>query len=270
MSDDERRDFAREEGGAAPEIPDELAFEDPRDPDRMGKRYGSLRAEIADPDSRDGASALLNDKADSIDRRHLETIVSKMTSKAKVLDPGDSSFIKGQDIDRNVLERWNAENGTPYSAKLVSIATTPKKALGRNASDTYKDKSGKTIIAKGSVVDEAVIGNLLAAGIKDIKVLPLPIQFEGALDSKQTVVTKGHDNWFSNLGYENVYQQLARGATYGQVDTLNDPRSRVMTGKLVNVGEGHELTNNPKTKDKANNVANKMTNFFGDMKNLFK
>ena len=63
MSEDERRQFALEEGGKAPDTPDTLDFDDPRNPDRMGKQYGSLKAEVADPDSRDGNSAILDDDA---------------------------------------------------------------------------------------------------------------------------------------------------------------------------------------------------------------
>jgi hypothetical protein len=63
MSEDERRRFALEEGGNASDTPEELDFDDPRDPDHMGKQYGSLKEEVADPDNRDGASALLDDEA---------------------------------------------------------------------------------------------------------------------------------------------------------------------------------------------------------------
>ena len=62
MSEDERRKYALEESGKAPETPDALDFDDPRNPDRMGKQYGSLKKEVADPDNRDGASALLDDQ----------------------------------------------------------------------------------------------------------------------------------------------------------------------------------------------------------------
>ena len=66
MSDDERRKFALEEARRASEasdVPEELEFEDPRDPERMGKQHPNLKAEVADSDSRDGTSALLDDEA---------------------------------------------------------------------------------------------------------------------------------------------------------------------------------------------------------------
>src|SRR5881394_67131 len=63
MSDDERRKFAQEEEGNASDMAEALEFGDPRQANRMGRHYGSLREEIADPDGRDGASALLDDQA---------------------------------------------------------------------------------------------------------------------------------------------------------------------------------------------------------------
>jgi hypothetical protein len=62
MTDEERRRFELERGSTAPEdAGDELDLEDPRNADKMGRQYGSLEDEIADPDARDGSAALLND-----------------------------------------------------------------------------------------------------------------------------------------------------------------------------------------------------------------
>lgn len=61
MSEDERRRFALEEEEGTREHPAQLAFDDPRDPDNMGP-HSSLREEVADPDHRDGMSALLDDE----------------------------------------------------------------------------------------------------------------------------------------------------------------------------------------------------------------
>ena len=63
MSDDERRKFALEEEGGNRELPAELEFDNPRNEDRMGRHYGSLSEEIADPEHRDGAAAELDDTA---------------------------------------------------------------------------------------------------------------------------------------------------------------------------------------------------------------
>ncbi len=74
MSEDERRRYLIEQG-ESPDEPQELSFDDPRDSDRMGRTYASPKDEVADPDSRDGTSAQLDDAAheESVRRQSLGT-----------------------------------------------------------------------------------------------------------------------------------------------------------------------------------------------------
>jgi hypothetical protein len=62
MSDDERRNFALEEEEGSRELPAELAFDDPRNEDRMGKHFATPGDETADPERRDGVSAQLDEE----------------------------------------------------------------------------------------------------------------------------------------------------------------------------------------------------------------
>jgi mRNA degradation ribonuclease J1/J2 len=62
MSEDERRQFALEEEEGTRERPAELSFDEPRNADNMGQQYSSIREEVADPEHRDGMSALLDDE----------------------------------------------------------------------------------------------------------------------------------------------------------------------------------------------------------------
>ena len=64
MSEDERRRFALERGESQAEgAAEELDLSDPRNEDQMGRQYSSLKAEVSDPDARDGEAALLDDEA---------------------------------------------------------------------------------------------------------------------------------------------------------------------------------------------------------------
>jgi hypothetical protein len=62
MSEEERRKFALEEEEGTRELPAELEFEEPRNPDTTGAQFASIKEETADPDNRDGMSALLDDE----------------------------------------------------------------------------------------------------------------------------------------------------------------------------------------------------------------
>lgn len=75
MSDDERRRFALQEEAGTSDHPAELEFDEPRDEDHMGTQFSSSKDEVADPEHRDGTSALLDDEAheravqEEVDRR---------------------------------------------------------------------------------------------------------------------------------------------------------------------------------------------------------
>ena len=61
MSEDERRQFALEEDEGTRELPPEVHFEEPEG-EHTGKQYATPREEYADPEHRDGMSALLDDQ----------------------------------------------------------------------------------------------------------------------------------------------------------------------------------------------------------------
>jgi hypothetical protein len=62
MSEEERRNFALEEDAGTRELPTQLAFDEPRDPDHTGSQFPDPREEFADPEHRDGLSAQLDDE----------------------------------------------------------------------------------------------------------------------------------------------------------------------------------------------------------------
>jgi hypothetical protein len=62
MTEEERRRFTLEEEEGTRELPPEVDFDDPRNPERMGPQFAHPREEFADPEHRDGMSALLDDK----------------------------------------------------------------------------------------------------------------------------------------------------------------------------------------------------------------
>lgn len=61
MTEEERRRFALAEEEGTRELEPELDFNEPRDPEHTGSQYSSPGEEFADPEHRDGMSALLDD-----------------------------------------------------------------------------------------------------------------------------------------------------------------------------------------------------------------
>jgi hypothetical protein len=80
MSEEERLRFAQEESEGTDDRPTELDFDEPRDGDHMGPGFFSLKQEIANPENRDGAAALLDDEAHN-------KAVREQTRKRQTPDP---------------------------------------------------------------------------------------------------------------------------------------------------------------------------------------
>ena len=77
MTEDERRRFALQDEEGTEDHPAELDFEEPRNEDNMGPQYSSLREEVADPEHRDGMSAVLDDEEH---QRNVEKTASRQSN----------------------------------------------------------------------------------------------------------------------------------------------------------------------------------------------
>lgn len=191
-----------------------------------------------------------------ISDRHLETIVSKLTSKAVVTDSGSANTVKGAVINTDSAQKWNAQNATPLSARRIPLSKA-QELIGMVSNQVYKDRAGQIILKDKEQITMAHISRLLAAGYKTIQAYKSPIEIAPKLISYQEAGAYGSENWLSNLGTSHLKDQLGRGAMYGQTDTLSDSRARIMTGKMLPVGEGFST---PKTV--INNIGTNIRNFF--------
>lgn len=188
-----------------------------------------------------------------MDRRHSEMIVSKLTGTGKVIDSGDSPYLKGQKADINLFERWNKENCTGTKVKEISPMNS-QELVGRTVAMEIGG-AGKVLLRKGQVITPEYLP-ILSKYPANIKVMMKPIKYEVILQGKGSASTSGE--WFSNLaGTRGVGDPLSSGAMMGSVDNMQDPRSRLMAGKMINTGEAVELKDEFKDK-----LPNKMSNFF--------
>jgi uncharacterized membrane protein len=117
MSEDERRKFAQEEEGNASDAVEALEFGDPRNSGRLGRQYGSLRQEIADPDSRDGVSALLDDNA------HYRRVER---SAARRGENNSMARAYGKDM---AAEGWDLES-VPWRGRGANVGRSERIASG--------------------------------------------------------------------------------------------------------------------------------------------
>lgn len=193
-----------------------------------------------------------------VDERHFETIVHKMTAFVKITDPGSSEKLRGEIIDKNEADRWNINNSGSMNGKTVMVNNS-RELLGKIALEPVRAADGKLIIKTGDKITSEKLGQIMMVkGVKQIRVTSAPIKYEAQIYSRDQAVTHGHERFFSNMGHDDVYSQIAKGVTYGQKDPLDDPRGRLMAGKMLNIGEGVKAE-----KDTfLNNISNMAKNLF--------
>lgn len=193
-----------------------------------------------------------------MDRRHSEIIVSKLTGTGKVIESGDSPYLKGQKADINLFERWNKENCTGNKTKDISPMNFGE-LVGRTVAMDIRG-AGKTILRKGQVITPEYV-QILSKYPSNIKVALMPIKYEVLLQGQSAASV--NDNWFSSLaGTRGIGNSLSAGAMTGAVDPLKDSRSRLMAGKMINTGEAVDLKDEFKDK-----LTNRMSNFFSSKMN---
>ena len=64
----------------------------------------------------------------TINDKHIEVIVTQMLKKVKIENPGDTSFLEGDDVDKRVLREENSlvvsEGGEPATFKPMLLGIT--------------------------------------------------------------------------------------------------------------------------------------------------
>lgn len=196
---------------------------------------------------------------DAVDRRHVELTVGKLTENVKITDSSLSAYVEGDIIKRTEAERWNKMYANTLKPMVVDIKTKAIDLVGCKVVGTYKDSTGNIIVGEGQTLTKQDVDSL-SRNHKVIKVIPAPIKYEPYIAGVKTAPAIGHENWFSNLGHENLNEQIARGATYGQTDRLTDSRARLMSGKLSGIGKGFTVAKT--NKDLSNSFANSLANMF--------
>lgn len=176
-------------------------------------------------------------KDNNIDRRHIELAVGKLTEKVQVNQNAASPWLPGQVALRNQVERWNMEN--TGIKKSVDINETLK-IVNSRAARTYKGFGGEVIVREGETITKDILGKLMALRIKKVEIYPGKVDYTPVMFGVTVNPQRGSENWFSQMGFEDIKQPFAEGAMFNQVDVLDEPRSRQMAGKIINVGEGYK------------------------------
>lgn len=113
-----------------------------------------------------------------INDKHIEVIVSQMLRKVEILTPGDTTFLVGEQVDRDVFEEENAkviaENGTPATADPVLLGITKASLQTKSFISAASFQETTRVLTEAAVAgkvdklyglkENVIVGRLIPAG----------------------------------------------------------------------------------------------------------
>ena len=156
----------------------------------------------------------LNDK-------HFETIVRQMMRKVQIEDPGDTTFLELQLINKI---NFMAENDELYGKKVVV-----------EPGDSENLKRGQIVTARKLRDENSVLRR------KDLKL----VEARDAVPATATPILQGitraslqTNSWISAASFQETTKVLNEAAVNGKVDTLQGLKENVIVGHLIPAGTG--------------------------------
>ncbi len=113
-----------------------------------------------------------------INDKHIEVIVSQMLRKVEITVPGDTTFLVGEQVDRDVFEEENAkvlaENGTPAQADPVLLGITKASLQTKSFISAASFQETTRVLTEAAVSgkvdhltglkENVIVGRLIPAG----------------------------------------------------------------------------------------------------------
>ncbi len=156
----------------------------------------------------------LNDK-------HFETIVRQMMRKVQIEDPGDTTFLELQLINKI---NFMAENDELYGKKVVV-----------EPGDSENLKRGQIVTARKLRDENSVLRR------KDMKL----VEARDAVPATATPILQGitraslqTNSWISAASFQETTKVLNEAAVNGKIDTLQGLKENVIVGHLIPAGTG--------------------------------
>jgi DNA-directed RNA polymerase subunit beta' len=156
-----------------------------------------------------------------INDKHIEAIVRQMMQKVQIMDPGDTSFLEGQAVDRWV---FRAENDTILDKKVVMDAgesenfkvgqiVTARQLRDENSSLKRRDKQIVTVRDAEAAVSQPTLMGITQASL-------------------------GTDSFISAASFQETTKVLSEAAVRAKTDTLDGLKENVIVGHLIPAGTG--------------------------------
>jgi DNA-directed RNA polymerase subunit beta' len=156
-----------------------------------------------------------------INDKHIECIVRQMMQKVEILEPGDTQFLQGQNVDRFVFRQ---ENDLILDKKVIT-----------DAGDSDKYKAGMIISAR-TLRDEN--SSLKRRDLKLMKVRDAQAAVSSSNLQGITQASLGTDSFISAASFQETTKVLSEASIRAKQDTLDGLKENVIVGHLIPAGTG--------------------------------
>ncbi len=156
-----------------------------------------------------------------INDKHIESIVRQMMQKVNIMDPGDTSFLEGQSVDKWAFRE---ENDGILDKKVVI-----------DAGESDKFKVGQIIISR-QLRDEN--SSLKRRDLKQVQVRDAMPAVSQPMLQGITQASLGTDSFISAASFQETTKVLSEAAVRAKMDGLEGLKENVIVGHLIPAGTG--------------------------------
>jgi DNA-directed RNA polymerase subunit beta' len=174
-----------------------------------------------------GVQEVYRSQGISINDKHIEVIVRQMMRRVQIIDPGDTSFLEGEAVERVDFSEQNdwiydkkvvEENGQSTNLKIGQLVSVREL---REENSHLKRNDMKTATARDAV---SATSTTLLQGI--------------------TRASLGVYSWISAASFQETTKVLSTAAINAKVDYLTGLKENVIVGKNIPAGTGHKKFRN--------------------------
>jgi DNA-directed RNA polymerase subunit beta' len=156
-----------------------------------------------------------------INDKHIEAIVSQMMQKVEIIDPGDTSFLPGEYVDKL---QFREDNDTVLDKKVVT-----------EAGDSSNFKPGQIITARELRDENSILRR------KDQKLVEVRDAMPAVSRPTLQGITQASlktESWLSAASFQETTKVLSEAAIRGKTDALLGMKENVIVGHLIPAGTG--------------------------------
>ena len=168
-----------------------------------------------------GVQEVYRSQGIAINDKHIEVIVRQMMRRVEILDPGDTTFLEGEAVDRH---EFNEQNDWIYDKKVV---TEP--------GDSTNLKAGQIVSIRQLREENS---NLKRNDKKIVEVRDAVSATSSVILQGITRASLGVESWISAASFQETTKVLSTAAISAKRDSLSGLKENVIVGKNIPAGTG--------------------------------